>query len=50
MTYQGAWIDCPFCGKEILAEETKEGKTMDKVNSAHYFCERCKIKITIEEN
>ncbi len=50
MTYFGAWIECPFCKKELLAEETKEGKTMDKVKSTHYYCEKCKIKITIEEN
>ena len=49
MTYFGAWIECPFCKKEILAEETKKGITMDKVDSTHYFCENCKIEIVIEE-
>lgn len=49
MNYLGAWIDCPFCRREILAEETKKGKNMDEIDSAHYICERCKIEIIIKE-
>lgn len=49
MTYFGAWIDCPFCKREILAEETKEGKSMDECGSTHYICEQCKIEIIINE-
>ena len=49
MNYLAAWIDCPFCKREILAEETKKGLTMDKIESAHYVCEKCKIEIVIKE-
>jgi DNA-directed RNA polymerase subunit RPC12/RpoP len=49
MNYFGAWIGCPFCRREILAEETKEGKNMDEIDSTHYVCERCKIEIVIKE-
>lgn len=49
MTYFGVWIECPFCKREILAEETKEDKSMDECSSTHYICEKCKIEIIINE-
>lgn len=49
MTYFGVWIECPFCKREILSEETKEDKPMDECSSTHYICEKCKIEIIINE-